>query len=177
MKFVIILLAFITLSTSFAQEEYKAPRLQKTPIGTSGCYAYMPQGDITFDVSYSEDSSEVYTGEITEGDFHYGIIVVKLRETVLETSDDKTALLESYLDYLKTSFNVTDAVGYGEGHTMESNTDAIGVIDYWIDAEKDTWQIKGWADSGTIAVLMIYGPREYPNFNVQQLYLDGFRFN
>ena len=177
MKNLIILLCLFFVSNSNAQEEYQAPRLHKTAIGKSGCYAYMPQGEIEFDLAYSPDSSTVYTGEITEGDFNYGIIVIKMKETVLATTEDRINMVESYLDYLKEQFAITDAAGYGEGHTMENYPDAVGVIDYWIDEDKDTWQIKGWVDSNTIGILMIYGPTEYPNFNVQQMYLDGFRFN
>ena len=169
------LLFFFT--QAFGQEDYKVPRLRKVAIGNSGTYAYMPSENIEVDLSYSEDSSEVYTTEYDDGNYHFSIIVVKLKSTLLESPEDKTNLLESYLDFLQTQFEVTSAAGYGEGHTMESEPDAIGVLDYWVDKDDDHWEVKGWANSNTLGIMMIYGANDYPIFNVQQMYLDGFRFH
>jgi hypothetical protein len=163
----------------FAQETaYKIPRFEKMAIGGSGCSAYFPN-DIegNFDLSFSEDSSEVYTGDFVSGGFHFAVIVVKLNGTVLETTEDKESMITSYLDFLKGQFSVVGAVGYGMGHTLESHPAAIGVIDYWESGDGDQWAVKSWADETVVAVMMLYGATEYPNYNVQTIFLDGFRFN
>ncbi len=173
------LLAFLFISFTtvmYAQEEFKVPRFQKTAIGNSGCFAYMPPGEIAFEIEYSPDSSMVYSGEISEGEYGYAVIVVKMNGTILETEEEKNDMLVSYLDFLQSSFSITDAAGYGMGHTLEKFPDAVGILDYWVDADGDVWEIKGWADSNTLGIMMIYGPTDYPNFSAQQVYLDGFRF-
>ena len=161
-----------------AQDDFTAPRFEKTAISTSGCFAYLPNdADLEFDIEYSPDSARVYTGDFYSGDFHYAVIVVKLNGVELETAEDKEGMLISYLDYLQESFSIIESAGYGVGHTMESNSDAIGIIDFWVDEEEDQWSVKGWADGNTMGILFIYGATEYPNYSVSQLYLNGFRFN
>jgi len=164
--------------TLLAQDGFTAPRFVKTAISTSGCYAYLPKDvELGFDIEYSPDSARVYTGDFYSGDFHYAVIVVKLNGVELETAEDKEGMLISYLDYLQESFSIIESAGYGLGHTMESNPDAIGIIDYWVDEEEDQWSVKGWADGNTLGILFIYGATDYPSINASQLYLDGFRFN
>lgn len=152
----------------------QAPRFEKFAIGNSGCAVYAP-GDPMFEFSYSEDSSVVYTGEVAVDSFHFIIICVDLRESVGDDAAVKTDLLISYLDYLKQAFDITASAGYGTGHTLEGSTTTVGVIDFWEDAFGGQWQVKGWVDSGYLAVLGINGPTEYPYFNAAQLFLNGFR--
>lgn len=175
MKQLFTALVVLLISGAYAQK-YEAPRLGKTAIGNSGCFAYLPEGELEVKTEYSPDSSVVYSGEIIHGDHHFAAIVVKLNGTVLETEDEKYDLLVSYLDFLQTQFNIVGSAGYGKGHTLEKFPDAVGIIDYWVDTDEDEWAIKGWVDSNTMGILMIYGAGEYPNFNVQSLYLDSFRF-
>jgi len=177
MKRSLVILFLALTSISYAQEEFTVPRFQKTAIGTSGCFAYMPPGDLQVEIEYSPDSSQVYSGEIAVGDYSYAVIVVKLNGIVLETEEEKNDMLVSYLDFLQSSFSISESAGYGKGHTLEKFPEAVGMIDYWLDADGDVWEIMGWADSNTLGIMMIYGPTDYPNFNAQQLYLDGFRFN
>lgn len=159
------------------------PRFSKYPVAETGCTLYMPADPGEFTASDSEDGSKVYVGEVQSGDYFFAAIVVKLAEPI-DGSDPITGwnfganylLMESYLDFLKGQFGVTDAAGYGKGHTMESNEMAVGMIDYWLDAEGVRYAIKGWCDPHFLAVLMVYGPDEYPHFNALELYLNGFRF-
>lgn len=164
------------LFTAAQDGEFKIPRFTKTAISTSGCFAYLPVSDAIFDVSYSPDSSIVYTGDFPVDDYHYALIVVKLKDTYLAGKEEKENMLISYLDFLKESFSIEGAAGYGMGRMLESNPDAIGILDYWEDTDKDQWVVEGWADGSTIAVMMIYGPGEFPNTNVANIYLEGFRF-
>ncbi|MBK7761791.1 MAG: hypothetical protein IPI46_00270 [Bacteroidetes bacterium] len=178
--FISLSICFILAVNSIAQsaETFKAPRLSKTAISTSGCFAYLPDDktEKQFETSYSDDSSLVFTGDFESGDYHFSVIVVKLKDQVLTSNEDKEGMMMAYLDFLKTAFEISNAAGYGKGHTMNENPKALGIIDYWEDKEKAKWAIKAWADENTMAVMMLYGPAEYPNFNIQNMFLNGFRF-
>jgi hypothetical protein len=82
-----------------------------------------------FDKTYSEDSSIVYTAECKADSLSYGVICVKLKQIISDSTAAENLMI-SYLDYLKTSFKIKSAMGYGKGHRMEKKRDAKGVIDY-----------------------------------------------
>lgn len=163
----------------FAQDgEEKVPRFHKVKIGTSDTYAYFPNDEeFTCEVSYSPDSSKVYTGEVLCGNYHFAIIVVKLNGTELVNQEEREDMLMNYMNYLQEAFSIIGAAGYGKGHTMEKYPEATGIIDYWEDEDGDQWAVKGWADTNTLAVLMLYGTGTYPHYTAQELFLDGFRFD
>lgn len=160
-----------------AQENNKIPRLEKVAISNSGTFAYFPKTETakTFDISYSEDSAKIYTGDFIHNDFHFAIIVVKMKEN-MHTKEEKENMMIAYLDYLQLSFEIKKTAGYGKGHTLESSPKAVGIIDYWQDKEEEKWAVKAWADGNILSVMMLYGAKEYPIFNIQQMFLDGFRF-
>ena len=146
-------------------------------IGQSGCSAYFPEGMPDFELSKSEDGADVYTSEVAVDGFMFGCIAVKFVEPFTDSSpEEMEGLLISYMEYLKSHFEITASAGVGKGHTLESSPDARGVLDYWEDAEKTQFAVKGWVNQRALGVMIIYGPIEYPNFNLQQMYLDGFRF-
>lgn len=176
---IFLILPLFLVGTLRAQSaDFTPPRLVKTAIGASGCHAYLPDdAEIAFDVSYSPDSSVVYTGDFASGDFHYAVIVVKLNNMVLETLEEKQAMLTSYLDFLQSEFSITESAGYGMGHTLTAYPDATGVLDYWEDADLDEWTVKAWADGSTMAVMAVYGATDYPSYSALEVYLNGFRFD
>ena len=79
-------------------------------------------------------------------------------------------------DFLKVNFEIIKSVGYGKGHTLASEADAQGVIDYWEDKDHFQWAVKGWIAKDKIAVMLVSGKQEYPNVNTLNLFLDGIRF-
>ncbi len=171
MKLLHGILFILTLQTVNAQV-----RFTKYPIGDSGCSAYFP-AQPTIDVTYSEDSSVVYTTDITADSLSLGLICVKLSAGSVGTDRaSNVALLKSYLDYLKGVFGIVGAVGYGEGHTLDSHPAADGVIDYWTDGSGFEWKIKGWVDNNFITVMYIHTGESYPPLSIIDIYLDGFRF-
>jgi len=91
----------------------------------------------------------------------YGVICIKLNETISDLSEAED-LLVGYLDYLKTSFKITSSVGYGKGHRLKGREDTRGIIDYWTAEDKENWKIKGWTDGKFIAVLFAYTKKELP---------------
>lgn len=128
-----------------------------------------------FEISYSSDSSIVYTSECLNDTLHYGVICIKLKEPVVKI-DEAEDLMISYFDYLKTAFEIKSSAGYGKGHTLSGNPAAHGIIDYWQDKNGADWKLKGWTDGKFMAVLYVYANgkmNEPPKVN---LFLDGFRF-
>jgi hypothetical protein len=79
-------------------------------------------------------------------------------------------------NFLQTAFEVTGSAGAGTGHTMDGMPDVRGVIDYWETAEGLQFSVKGWINKKYLGFMYIAGVEEYPFFNLQQMYLDGFRF-
>jgi hypothetical protein len=176
-RFLSISMAFLFPFVLSAQNT--VPRLSKFPVAQTGCSVYLPGSPGEFEKSLSQDSSEVYTGEVQHGDHFFAVILVKFTESTaseIQTPEVKAMLMESYLDYLKAQFGITASAGYGRGHTLESAPSAVGVIDFWEDAEKKQYAVKSWCNGQILSVLLLYGPKEYPHFNVQQLFLNGFRF-
>lgn len=164
--FVLIFLTFSIISAN-------AQTLKKYPVSTSGC-SYYCYCDAKWEVSYSPDSSRVFTGECVNDGLYYSVICIKLKEEIAELNVAEETMI-SYLDYLKTSFGITGATGYGKGHRLQNDEKTRGVIDYWEDKEKNNWKIKAWTNGKYISVLMVYGKKEIPEPKAN-VFLDGFRF-
>ncbi|MEY3443791.1 MAG: hypothetical protein RLZZ519_2072 [Bacteroidota bacterium] len=169
------ILSLLIVLTSVVWSQ-SVPRFAKYDIAETGCKVYLPEDPGEFEMSLSEDNSEVFTGEVTHNDFNFGVILVKFSEPIGKDKETMNDMITSYLDFLQTQFGVTGSAGYGLGHTLESAPDAVGVIDYWEDADGLQYAIKSWCDGDFLAVLMLYGAEEYPIFNAQQMFLEGFRF-
>ena len=166
MKLTLVPVILLLSSQGYSQS------LKKVPIGNSGCslYSYC---ETKFTVEKSTDSSLVYTGECVKDEVSYGAICVKLLHPV----DDLTMaedLVISYLDYLKESFGITKAAGYGKGHRLNNNEQTRGVIDYWEDKDLDHWKVKAWTDGQYIGFMYAYGKKELPESKVN-VFLDSFR--
>ena len=154
----------------------QAQSLKKYDIGTTGCKLYMLCDPGKFDLSYSQDSSKVYTAECKANDaLNYGVICVELKEA-LPANGESEDMLISYMDYLKTGFNISSSAGYGKGHTMKNYEEAIGVMDYWKDKDNNEWKVKGWTDGKFISVLYVYSNGKLDETPKVNLFLDGFRF-
>jgi hypothetical protein len=167
-KFVFPALFLLLAAFSHAQS------LKKYPISNSGCSLYMFCDPGKFDVDKSEDSSMVYTAECVKEEVTYGVICIKLLNPVtdLDAAED---LVTSYLDYLKLSFEIASAAGYGKGHRLNNNENTRGIIDYWTDKEKEDYKVKAWTDGNFIGVLYAKSKKEIPETKVN-VYLEGFRF-
>jgi hypothetical protein len=149
-----------------------AQSIKKMPVAKSGCsfYGYC---DISFETSFSQDSSIVYAGECNRDSISWGLICVKM-VSLPASLDQAEEILTAYLNYLKTSFAIQKAAGYGKGHRLNKNEKTRGILDYWEDGEKNNWKVKGWTDGKYIAVLYAFSKKELPE-NKVNLFLDGFR--
>lgn len=163
----------LLLLCAFVYTTTQAQSLKKYAISNSGCSAYFFCDPGSYDVSYSEDSSMVYSGECTIDEEYYGVICIKLSQQIADLNTAE-GVMESYLDFLKTNFKITSAVGYGKGHYLKERKDTRGMIDYWQDEDKFNWKVKAWTDGKYIAVLFAYSKTELKETKVN-VFLDGFR--
>ncbi|MEO7923115.1 MAG: hypothetical protein ABIR30_05505 [Chitinophagaceae bacterium] len=149
-----------------------AQSFKKIPVGNSGCSIYT-YCDIKFTVEKSTDSSLVYTGECINDEVSYGIICVKLLTPVTDLTMAEDLLI-AYLDYLKESFGITKAAGYGKGHQLNDNERTRGILDYWVDNDKDSWKVIAWTDGKFIGVMYAYSIKPLPESKINT-FLDSFR--
>lgn len=172
-NWLILTIICFALSAAFGQEP--VPRFEKYPVLETGCSYYLP-GSTEFELSLSEDGSKVITGEVMFGNFYFSTITVEFMEDLVLAPEEMAPMIESYLGYLMSTLGITSSAGIGWGHTLESNPNALGGIDYWRDDEGTEYAVKSWCDAHHLSVLLLYGNEEYPYFEAQQMFFDGFRF-
>jgi hypothetical protein len=151
-----------------------AQTLKKYPIDKSGCSAYFFCNPGKFELSFSPDSSRVYTGECIADSLTYDIICVKMKEQIKDI-DGAESMLVQYLDFIKSSFQVTGSTGYGKGHRLKGNENTRGIVDYWKDKDNNNMKVKAWTNGGYIAVLIVIAAKEIPEAKAN-VFLDGFAF-
>ena len=160
-----LLLAILYTVSGYSQS------LKKYPISNSGCSAYFFCDPGTIGLDKSPDSSDVYTGECSIDSQSYGIICVKLKEKIPDINTSEETLV-AYLDYLKSSLNITSAAGYGKGHKLKNREDTRGILDYWKDKDGANWKIKAWTNGKYMAVMYTYSAKEL-NETKGNVFLDG----
>ena len=151
-------------------------RFAKYQVNQTGYFCYFPKDPGLFEVQVSEDGMNIYLAETEANACKFGLILVIFDGQFKNSSkQDLKDLLTAYMDHLKTTFNISEAVGYGYGHSLESNSDAQGAIDYWKSTSGEEFNIKGWIDQNALAFLYVSG-KVLPDYNYIQLFLNGFRF-
>jgi hypothetical protein len=168
--------AFFPFDTS-VEEPGKpgVPRFYKSKIGKSTCSAYFPVENPQFDITYSEDKSVVTTWDSLIGTHSFAMIHVQLSEPFTDSLERQNVLV-SYLDFLKTNFNVTGSAGYGFGHTLSSDPQTQGLIDFWQDDEGTEYSVKAWVNANFITIYFVYGKGEYEYYTVKDLFFNGLRY-
>ena len=166
-----LLLIFLLSAFSLGGQTYS---MKKYDIGTTGCQVYL-YAEPAFEMSLSEDSSEVWTGEIEKEGFFYSVICVRFHENMQSDEQELTDLLKSYLDFLKGQFNITASAGYGAGHRLGERTDIFGIIDFWEDAESVQYKVMGWVNNNYLVVQVVYGATE-PDYTLSNNFFQGMRF-
>lgn len=172
MKWLIPLFVLMSIQAS-AQS-----RLKKLPIGNSGCAAYFYCNPGEADLSYSPDSSQVYTMSCNDSSLNYGLICIRFNASMLPLSEP-VELMTQYMEFLKTSFEVTQAAGFGKGHTLAGQDGVSGVIDYWTTKDGNEIQVKSWTDGKGIGFMYVKGSSRdlSNNYSKVQVYFNGFRFH
>ena len=167
---IILLLGIFAPGLLLAQE-----RLTKYPVGNSGCSAYFISPPGAAELSYSPDSSRVYTMTASEkSGITYDLITVALSQEMPEEGQEQ--ILISYLDYLKEQMKIVHSAGYGHGHSLTTHPSARGVLDYWSDSESEI-AVMGYIDGKFIAVLMVSSNNKAEGIeNKREAFFKGFRF-
>jgi hypothetical protein len=145
-------------------------------IGESGCSAYFPYQP-EWDFSYSDDSSYVWVGEVTDSEITYGVICIEFNVPFYDaTEEELIEALETYLDFLRGQFKIVSHTGYDTGYWDEDNIDATGIGDSWTDNVGDPWLIEAWIDPYNLAVLYIYGSPDKPITENKDYFFNSFSF-
>jgi hypothetical protein len=166
------LATFLTTSVFCQNSVVPVPTFYKSDIG-GGFRCYMPD-ETEKTVSYSDDSSLVYTASTISGEYHFEVIAVALADQLKD--DEREPLVEVYLDFLKTQFEVNNADGYKWGYSLTSHAPAIGCVDYWKDKEGSYYVVMSWVDKKYMVVMFIWGPALYPHYNVKDVFFKSIRF-
>jgi len=128
-----------------------------------------------FELSISPDSSAVYTGECKDGNITYDVICVKMKEKI-DSLNDAEAVLIQYLDYLRTSFEITEAAGYEKGqHLKGMEKTTRGVLDNWKDKDGMNIKVKGWTNGKYISVHLVISAEKIDETKTS-VFLDGIVF-
>lgn len=149
----------------------------KYPIESTGCSVYLPAVPPAWSVSFSEDSSAVYTNSVEYKDFIFDVIMVNFKVPFTgESHEVLEELLISYLDFLKEAYETDNSSGYGLGQVLPGNDDVLGVLDFWESADGTQSKVKGWITDTHLAVLVVYGKSDPSDLALTDVFLNGFRF-
>jgi hypothetical protein len=171
-----LILTVLLLVPALLIDAQSAPVFTRYNISETGCSAYFPSDPGQITVEMSPDSLNVYTAEAVWGSANYALILVDLEDHMAEyTSQELDDLMVAYLDYLQGEFDITESEGYGHGQTLDSNPDATGIIDFWEDGNGTKYDVKSWADTRFLSVLIVYSAED-ENENYKSMFLNGFRF-
>ena len=172
----IVLLFLLAFSAGLSAQE-TAGTLQKFQVGESGCSVYLPASEVNWEKSSSEDSSDVYTGEVSKDNLFYFVIAVKFKDPLTGfASEEMENLLMSYLDYLQEQFGVSESAGYGKGHPVDGYDISAGVIDFWESEDGTLWSVKGQITANNIGIVGVYGDTDPSDNPLTRVVLDGFVF-
>lgn len=94
----------------------------------------------------------MHVSERNENDVTYGLISIRLKNRYSNLNDAENVLTE-LMQQLQPAFAIQHTTGMAiEKHGCHGKTT---VVDYWQDADKKDWKVKGCTDGGTIAVRYI----------------------
>lgn len=72
-----LLLALLSLAATVRSQD--APQFAKYQVSGTGCHVDLPGNPGEFELSLSEDSSEIYIGEVSHKDYLFAVIAVKFK--------------------------------------------------------------------------------------------------
>jgi hypothetical protein len=150
-----------------------SPAFNSYEIG-GGFKAHFPAVPADRGFNYSQDSSEIYTANVKFGTYHFDVVAVKMSEPIPD--DEKQDMLVGYMDFLKTHYDIDGTTGFAAGQKLLTHPTAKGTIDYWEDKDANNAVVMGWVDNDYMAVMILWGPGEYPYYDAQNIFLNGIRF-
>jgi hypothetical protein len=168
-------LPFIFLLVSYcALNGYAQSDINRFQVGNSGCSASFYGQPDPAELSYSPDSSKVYTMESADLEgVTSSIILVQLSNVY--NDDEIEGLITSYLDFLKGQFKVVNAAGYNNGYKLHTHLSAKGVVDTWV-SETDDIHVMACSDGRIVAVLMVFADKGKDVIAKRDTFYKSFRF-
>jgi hypothetical protein len=111
----------------------------------------------------------MHVSECNEKDVTYGVISIKLKRRFQQLADAETVLIR-FMQQLQPAFAIQHSTGAAiESHLVQTLTT---VVDYWQDADRQDWKVKGWTDGATLAVYYIKNIGKVPVQQEEQ-FLNG----
>jgi hypothetical protein len=143
-------------------------------VGNSGCSVSFYSAPGPVNVSFSPDSSKVYTIESTDPDgITLSLIAVRLSQNLEGDTIDE--VLVSYLDFLKAQLEITHSEGYSTGYVLPSHASAHCRRDSWSD-DKSRIAVMGCSNGEFIAVLLVFGNTWKDISGKKEGFFNSFRF-
>jgi hypothetical protein len=159
------------LATSFVLRLSSSKKFKNYFIGNTGCSVLLfPNAE--FETIITASGDQLYFQRSREKKVTYGLICVRLhREYEL---DEATEMLNNYIDKLRGPFFILHHIGLRKDIDWNTSTSRT-VVDYWQDADKHDWKVKGYTDGRFMAVLYVKNIN-HVEVAKQDLFLDSFHF-
>jgi hypothetical protein len=94
----------------------------------------------------------MYVSEWNKKDVTYGVISIKLKNRFSQLTEAENVLIR-FMQQLQPAFAIQHSTGAAiENDVVQTRT---AVVDYWQDADRRDWKVKGWTDGVTLAVYYI----------------------
>jgi hypothetical protein len=94
----------------------------------------------------------MYVSEWNKKDVTYGVISIKLKNRFSQLAEAENVLIR-FMQQLQPAFAIQHSTGVAvENDVVQTHT---AVVDYWQDADRRDWKVKGWTDGATLAVFYI----------------------
>lgn len=162
------------LSASLARIAPAQPVLKTLPIADSGCWLQCLTTRKFLPVSKSLHSNSFFSGEWEEGEITYGVVVVHYTGCGVAGAE-AYLLLDSFLQKIQKAFNIVCGTGALCENEAVLNKGAISLTDYWQDAERLDWKIKGWTNGSSLALVYIKNISAADS-RLHDHFLNSFRF-
>ncbi|MFL5739757.1 MAG: hypothetical protein ACJ75B_06040 [Flavisolibacter sp.] len=159
------------LATSFVFRISAPKKFKNYFIGNTGCSALLLSGN-DFQQTKTVTGDQLYFSECSEKTVDYGIICIRMLETY--SLEEASYMLSNYMDKLKDPFLVLHNTGVQKDIDWNSRASRT-LVDYWQDAEKKDWKVKGYTDGSFLAVLYVKNIAQV-DVRKQDLFLDSFHF-
>jgi hypothetical protein len=160
------------LATSLVIRFSSSKRIKLQSIGNTGCSALLSSEKKT-ESCLTQSGDQLYFHEFRDKNVTYGMICVQMtHECTLEEAEE---MLRSYIDKLKGPFYILHNTGIHSDADWNSETSQT-IVDYWQDASRKDWKVKGYTNGKTIAVLYVKNIG-HADVKKQDFFLDSFHFS
>ncbi|TCZ68076.1 hypothetical protein [Flaviaesturariibacter aridisoli] len=124
--------------------------------------------------SYDAEGNELFTGQSIDGKATYGFVTCRL---ACPLSDRMLAeqRLFLFMEHLHPHYGIECTTGLDTGLEHRACRDAVGMSEYWQDADGKDWKVMGWTD-GTLVTVLYIRNISITDFRRQDAFFESFRF-